>query len=78
MAIYVPLTFGHIADTERPLVLALHGFPDTPHTWRHLGPVLADHGYRVAAPWRPGYDAPAAGPVSVGSYVRHVHAVRRA
>ncbi|MDR3655384.1 MAG: alpha/beta hydrolase [Mycobacterium sp.] len=78
MAIYVPLTFGDIADTTRPLAIALHGFPDTPHTWRHLGPALADQGYRVAAPWLPGYDAPATGPISVGTYVRQVRAVRRA
>lgn len=78
MAIYVPLTFGDIGDTTRPLVIALHGFPDTPHTWRHLGPVLADHGYRVAAPWLPGYEAPATGPIDVGTYVRQVRAVRKA
>jgi pimeloyl-ACP methyl ester carboxylesterase len=78
MAIHVPLTFGDIADTARPLAIAVHGFPDTPHTWRHLGPVLADHGYRVAAPWLPGYDAPATGPVSVGTYVRQIRAVRKA
>jgi pimeloyl-ACP methyl ester carboxylesterase len=78
MAIYVPLTFGDIGDTTRPLVIALHGFPDTPHTWRHLGPILADRGYRVAAPWLPGYEAPATGPIDVGTYVRHVRAVRKA
>lgn len=73
-----PLTFGDIDDTARPLVIAVHGFPDTPHTWRHLGPVLADRGYRVAAPWLPGYDAPATGPISVGTYVRHIRVVRDA
>jgi pimeloyl-ACP methyl ester carboxylesterase len=78
MAIYLPLTYGDIADTTRPLAIAVHGFPDTPHTWRHLGPVLADHGYRVAAPWLPGYEAPATGPISVGTYVRQIRAVRRA
>lgn len=38
-----------------PLVVALHGFPDTAWTWRHLGPFLAEHGYRVAAPFLRGY-----------------------
>ena len=28
------------------------------YTWRHLGPHLARRGYRVVAPWLPGYDAP--------------------
>jgi pimeloyl-ACP methyl ester carboxylesterase len=78
MAIHLPLTYGDISDTARPLVIAVHGFPDTPHTWRYLGPVLADHGYRVAAPWLPGYEAAATGPISVGTYVRQIRAVRRA
>ena len=47
MAVHLPLTYGDISDTTRPLAIAVHGFPDTPHTWRHLGPVLAEHGYRV-------------------------------
>lgn len=34
------------------LAVLLHGFPDTAHTWRHLGPVLADAGWRVVAPSR--------------------------
>jgi pimeloyl-ACP methyl ester carboxylesterase len=70
------LTFGGIDDVARPLAVLVHGFPDTPHTWRHLGPVLADAGYRVVATWLPGYCTAAAGPVSVGTYVRHVLDVR--
>ena len=71
-----PLTFGDIADTSRPLAVLVHGFPDTPYTWRHLGPDLANRGYRVVAPWLPGYDAPVGKPVSVGTYVRYVLEVR--
>ncbi|MBM4665726.1 alpha/beta fold hydrolase [Rhodococcus hoagii] len=37
------------------LAVLLHGFPDTAHTWRHLGPVLADAGWRVVAPFTRGY-----------------------
>ena len=44
------------------LVLALHGYPDTAWTWRHLGPDLAAHGYRVVAPFLRGY-APSEVPV---------------
>jgi pimeloyl-ACP methyl ester carboxylesterase len=49
--------FGYLASgpAAGPLALCLHGFPDTPHTWRHLMPVLAAAGYRVAAPWQRGY-----------------------
>ncbi len=38
-----------------------HGFPDTPATWRHLGPALEAEGYRVAAPWLRGYGASTTG-----------------
>jgi pimeloyl-ACP methyl ester carboxylesterase len=40
---------------DGPLVLALHGFPDTAWTWRHLGPHLAELGWRVVAPHLRGY-----------------------
>ena len=46
------LTWG---PTDGRLAVLLHGFPDTAHTWRHLGPVLADQGYRVVAPFLRGY-----------------------
>jgi len=44
-----------------PLAVLLHGFPDSAHTWRHLGPALADAGYHVVAPFLRGY-APSAVP----------------
>ena len=40
---------------DGPLVVALHGFPDTAWTWRHLGPHLAELGWRVVAPHLRGY-----------------------
>ena len=55
-----------------PLAVLVHGFPDTPHTWRHLGPQLEGLGYRVVAPWLPGYDGPTEQPISVGTYVRSI------
>jgi pimeloyl-ACP methyl ester carboxylesterase len=72
-----PVVYGDIDDRTRPLAVLVHGFPDTPFTWRHLGPDLAGRGYRVIAPWLPGYDAPVRRPVSVGTYVRHVLEVAR-
>ncbi|MER5978411.1 alpha/beta hydrolase [Streptomyces sp. NPDC001857] len=53
----------HVAEEgEGPLVVLLHGFPESWHSWRHqLGP-LADAGFRVVAPDQRGYgrsDAPA-------------------
>ena len=38
-----------------PLALLLHGFPDSAHTWRLLGPVLASAGFHVVAPFMRGY-----------------------
>ncbi|MFI5952993.1 alpha/beta fold hydrolase [Cryptosporangium sp. NPDC051539] len=37
------------------LLIALHGFPDTAWTWRTVGPLLGEAGYRVAAPFLRGY-----------------------
>ncbi len=37
------------------LVVALHGFPDTAWTWRRVAPLLAERGFRVAAPFLRGY-----------------------
>lgn len=65
------LVWGEVDDRDRPLAVLLHGFPDTAHTWRHLGPELAAAGYRVVAPFTRGY-APSEIPAD-GSY--HVPAL---
>jgi pimeloyl-ACP methyl ester carboxylesterase len=38
-----------------PLVLLLHGYPQTRHTWRHQVPALGAAGYRAVAPDQRGY-----------------------
>src|SRR4051812_2999036 len=40
---------------EGPLVVLLHGFPDTPHGWDRIAAALADEGYRAVRPWLRGY-----------------------
>ena len=40
---------------EGPLVVLVHGFPESWYSWRHQIPVLAAAGYRVAAPDVRGY-----------------------
>ncbi|MFE0463005.1 alpha/beta hydrolase [Kitasatospora sp. NPDC058965] len=46
----------HIAEQgEGPLVLLLHGFPESWYSWRHQFGPLADAGYRVVAPDQRGY-----------------------
>jgi len=46
------LEWGSAGD---PLAVLLHGFPDSAHTWRHLGPALADAGFHAVAPFMRGY-----------------------
>jgi pimeloyl-ACP methyl ester carboxylesterase len=45
-----------------PLVLCLHGFPDTAHSFRHQMPMLADAGFHVVAPFMRGYAPTGAAP----------------
>ena len=42
-------------DPQAPLLLALHGFPDTAWTFRRVAPLLVEAGWRVAAPFLRGY-----------------------
>jgi pimeloyl-ACP methyl ester carboxylesterase len=54
------LQFGFLrtkefAESDRPLALLLHGFPDTPWSFRHLMPALAAIGYRPVAHYQRGY-----------------------
>ena len=46
---------------EGPLALLVHGYPDSPFTWRYLMPQLAAAGYRAVCHWNRGY-YPSAGP----------------
>ena len=49
------LRFAYLTAGAGPLVLLLHGFPDSAHTWDHLLPELAGAGYRAVAPFLRGY-----------------------
>jgi pimeloyl-ACP methyl ester carboxylesterase len=46
---------AYLEEGEGPLVLLLHGFPDTAHTWDEVRPALARAGYRAVSPWMRGY-----------------------
>lgn len=46
-------------DPRAPLVLFLHGFPDSADAWRPVLAAVAARGYRAVAPWMRGY-APSA------------------
>ncbi len=64
----------HVAEAgEGPLVLLLHGFPESWYSWRHQLTALADAGYHAVAPDQRGYCAtgpavPAGQPDDVGGY----------
>ncbi len=49
------VTLRYIEAGRGPLVLMLHGFPDSPHTWRFQMPALAAAGHHVVAPALRGY-----------------------
>ncbi len=49
------LEFAYVEAGDGPLVVLLHGFPDTARSWEHQIPALAAAGYRVVAPCLRGY-----------------------
>jgi pimeloyl-ACP methyl ester carboxylesterase len=58
----------HVAEAgEGPLVVLLHGFPESWYSWRHQLTALAAAGYRAVAPDQRGYGA-TGGPDDVPAY----------
>jgi len=49
------LAFACLEEGQGPLVLLLHGFPDTAHTWDRTRPALAAAGFRAVSPFMRGY-----------------------
>jgi pimeloyl-ACP methyl ester carboxylesterase len=66
---------------DGPLAVLLHGFPDSPWSWRTVAPALAGAGWRVVAPWTRGYApsfVPADGSYHVGALMADAVAVHAA
>jgi len=66
---------------EGPLALCLHGFPDSPWTYRYLLPELARAGYRAVAPFMRGYaptEVPADGRYQTSALAADVVALHQA
>ena len=57
----------YVEAGEGPLVVLLHGFPQTHHMWRFQVPALAEAGFRVVAPDMRGYNL-SEKPEGIGSY----------
>jgi alpha/beta hydrolase fold len=69
------LRFAYLEGGSGPLVLLLHGWPDTPHTWDHQLAALAGAGFRVVAPWLRGYpptEIPRSGFFDIGTLATDV------
>jgi pimeloyl-ACP methyl ester carboxylesterase len=49
------LRFAYLEQGTGPLVLLLHGFPDTAHTWGAVRARLASSGFRAVSPFMRGY-----------------------
>lgn len=49
------LRFAFLEEGTGPLVLLIHGFPDTAHSWDAVRPALAAAGYRAVSPFTRGY-----------------------
>jgi pimeloyl-ACP methyl ester carboxylesterase len=62
------LEFHYLAEGSGPLALCLHGFPDSPWSYRYLLPELARAGYRAVAPFNRGF-----APTELPADRHHVH-----
>src|SRR4051794_9096862 len=62
-----------VEQGEGPVVLMVHGFPESWYSWRHQLPVLAEAGYRAVAVDVRGYGRSSA-PPAVDAYrmMKHV------
>ena len=47
--------FAYLAEGSGPLVVLIHGFPDTARTWDAVRPELARAGFRAFSPYTRGY-----------------------
>jgi pimeloyl-ACP methyl ester carboxylesterase len=47
--------FGYFESGKGPLVVLVHGFPDTAHTWDQVRPALGEAGFRAVAIFTRGY-----------------------
>lgn len=77
----ISFSYLEAGPADGPLALCLHGFPDSPMTWRHLLPVLAEAGYHAVAPAMRGY-APSSlapdGGYQVGALASDANAIHEA
>jgi pimeloyl-ACP methyl ester carboxylesterase len=72
------VAFACLEEGRGPLVLLLHGFPDTAHTWDRTRPALARAGFRAVSPYMRGYaptEIPRNGDYRIDTLARDVGAL---
>jgi pimeloyl-ACP methyl ester carboxylesterase len=72
------IRFAYLSEGKGPLVLLLHGFPDTAYTWDRVMVDIARAGFRAVAPFMRGYHPttiPANGAYDGGTLGRDVLAL---
>jgi pimeloyl-ACP methyl ester carboxylesterase len=76
----IRIAYLEAGPADGPLVLCLHGFPDSPHTFRFLAGELVATGRRVVVPWLRGYPPSevVTGPYQVAALARDAVALARA
>jgi pimeloyl-ACP methyl ester carboxylesterase len=62
------LRFHYLEMGKGPLALCLHGFPDSPYSYRYLLPELAEAGYRAVSQLNRGF-----APTELPAERHHVH-----
>jgi pimeloyl-ACP methyl ester carboxylesterase len=77
------LKFGYLEEgpSGGPLALILHGFPDSPHSWRNLLSEMAAAGFHAVAPFMRGYaptEIPSDGAYQIGALVADANALHEA
>jgi len=72
------LRFGYLSQGQGPLVICMHGFPDTAYAFCDLMQRLSDQGYRVIAPFSRGYaptEIPASNSFTIEDFGRDILAL---
>jgi haloalkane dehalogenase len=69
------LSYREAGSADAPVVLLLHGFPESSFMWNELMPAVADAGWRAVAPDFAGYGASEPDPPA--TWERHVESVER-
>jgi haloalkane dehalogenase len=69
------LVYRSAGESSAPVVLLVHGVPESSFMWRNVLPALADAGWRAVAPDLPGFGD--SEPDPPGTWERHVGALDR-